>query len=148
MIISVTNMTKLYKIPIIKHVAKRINLLLGCDIPTTVTLGNNVDFIHNMVGGAIHQSSIIGDNVRIFQGVTIGIGRVYSEPDKKKCEGCIIEDGAVLCAGAKILCNEGRLVVGRKSVIAANAVLLNSTGPGEIWGGVPAKLIGHIEEGE
>lgn len=89
MIISATNMVKLYKIPIIKHIVKRVNLLLGCDIPTTTKIGENIQLIHNMVGGAIHPSTVIGDDVRIFQGVTVGIGRVYGGTDKNRCEGAL-----------------------------------------------------------
>ena len=55
---------------------------------------------------------------------------------------CIdIQDGAILCAGCAILCKD-RLIVGKGTVVAANAVLTCSTGENEIWAGVPAKCIG------
>lgn len=57
-------------------------------------------------------------------------------------EGCIVEDNAILCAGAKILFKDNEtIVIGKGSIVAANAVLMNSTGPNEVWGGIPAKLI-------
>lgn len=56
--------------------------------------------------------------------------------------GCEIMDDAILCAGAKILFNEKKLIVGKGSIIGANAVLTQSTGDYEIWAGIPAKKIG------
>lgn len=44
--------------------------------------------------------------------------------------------------GAKVLCKEGVLTVGKNTIIGANAVLLESTGDNEIWVGIPAKKIG------
>ena len=60
-------------------------------------------------------------------------------------EAIIIENDVLLSSGAKVLCSEGTLRVRKGSVIGANAVLLNSTGEGEIWAGIPAKLVGHRE---
>lgn len=51
-------------------------------------------------------------------------------------------DDAILCAGAKLLFGEETLVVGKGTIIGANAVLTQSTGEGEIWAGIPAKKIG------
>lgn len=53
----------------------------------------------------------------------------------------IISDGAILCAGAKILSKEDTLIVGKNTIIGANSVLLNSTGDNEVWVGIPAKRI-------
>lgn len=38
------------------------------------------------------------------------------------------------------------MIIGENAVVAANAVLLNSIGPGEIWGGVPARLLGYRDD--
>jgi len=82
------------------------------------------------------------DNVTIFQGVTIGKADVVK--NNPFMGHVIIKKGAILCAGAKILAKDDVVTeIGENSIISANAVLLNSTGPNEIWGGVPAKLIGH-----
>lgn len=45
-------------------------------------------------------------------------------------------------AGCKIIASKGELVVGKGTIIGANAVLLESTGENEIWAGVPAKKVG------
>ncbi len=66
-------------------------------------------------------------------------------PPHEPFAGFEIEDEALLCARATILSpGRERLVVGRGSVIGAGAVLRESTGPGEIWAGVPARRVGHV----
>lgn len=144
MILRVEKLVKMYKIPILGGVAKELNYLLGVDIPRCVTIGNNVHFPHNSFGTVIHDHTIIEDNVKIYQNVTLGRADVYkSKKDADpEFEGFLIKEGACICAGAKLICKKGTLVVGKNAVVAANAVLLNSIGDNEIWGGVPAKFIG------
>lgn len=113
---------------------------LGLEIPLQVIIGKNVIFEHWAQGSVIHENCIIEDNVRIFQGVSIGRANAYKSMSEKW--GILIKDGAVLCAGSKILCKKGILTVGKNTVIGANAVLLTSTGDNEIWAGIPAKKVG------
>lgn len=80
----------------------------------------------------------------IFHQVTWGRGYVYGFfPNSKQISNdrVILKEGCILCAGAKILNGEGTLVVGRNTIVGANAVLTQSKGDNELWGGVPAKLI-------
>lgn len=51
-------------------------------------------------------------------------------------------DDAIICAGAKLLFSDKTLIVGKGTVIGANAVLTQSTGDYEIWAGIPARKIG------
>ena len=145
---TVTRMVRLYRIPIIGLIAKQINVLLGADIPRCATIGTNVSFPHNSVGTVIHKNTVIEDDVQIYQNVTIGRSDVYKNDEgyDPECIKFHIGKGACVCAGAKIICAKGTLCIGNYSVIAANAVLLNSTGSGEIWAGVPAKLIGYRDD--
>lgn len=147
-LLTVNNMVALYPIPFIGGIAKRINFLLGVDIPRSVVIGKGVKFPHNSFGTAIHNNTILEDNVKVYQNVTIGRADVYKPREKSNpnFKGFHIKKGACICAGAKILCKEGTLVVGENTVIAANAVLLQSTGDNEIWAGVPAKLIGYRDD--
>ena len=81
----------------------------------------------------INTSAVIEDNVKIYQGVTIG----RQDPtDKDPNRRAIIKGGAILCAGAKILSGNSGIEVGENTIIGANAVLLTSTGSSEIWGGL------------
>src|SRR5690554_552845 len=46
--------------------------LFSCEIPATVVIGENVVFAHYGLGVTIHGRTEIGDNVKIYQNVTIG----------------------------------------------------------------------------
>ena len=116
--------------------------LLGVEIPPPVMVGENLELAHGGVGVVIHPNTIIGKRVKIYPGVTLGRADIYSSIEQSKFEGIIVEDDAILCPGAKILCKQGVLRVGRGSVVGANAVLLESTGDNEIWAGMPAKCVG------
>ena len=120
-----------------------MNYLLGVDIPRCVAIGKNVKFPHNSVGTVIHDKTVIEDNVKIYQNVTLGRADVYksSKDANIDFEGFHIKEGACICAGAKLICKNGSLVVGKNAVVGANAVLLNSIGDNEIWSGIPARLI-------
>lgn len=111
----------------------------GLDLPAKVQLGKNVRFPHNSIGTVIHPNSIIEDNVWIYQNVTIGRANVTDFSDDGELK-IVIKKGAILCAGAKILCKK-KIEVGENTIISANAVLLESTGDNEVWVGVPARRI-------
>lgn len=81
---------------------RKLSKFLGCYIGPNVKIGNNVIFVHNSIGTVIHSGTIIEDNVRIYQNVTLGQKDVYE--DEKDVQ-FIIKKGAILCAGAKILCS-------------------------------------------
>ena len=145
MLFKVEKLVKLYSYPFLGGVAKELNYMLGVDIPRCVKIGNNVHFPHNAVGVVIHDNTVIEDNVKIYQGVTFGRADIYSNKSSD-FEGFYVEQGACICAGAKIICKKGTLRIGKDAVVAANAVLLNSIGPGEIWGGIPAKFLGYRQD--
>lgn len=119
--------------------------ILGIEIPKQVIIGNNIILPH--LGGniVIHPKCIIGNNVSIFQGVTVG----RSDPWRKNSDSnskVIIEDDVLLCAGSKVIFGSEDIVIREGSILAANAVLTKSTGRGEIWGGIPAKKISMREK--
>lgn len=88
----------------------------------------------------VHEKTRFGKNVTLFQGVTIGRGNIWEEP-REDFGGFVIEDDVVLCAGAAIVGTKGTLTVGRGTVVGANAVLTQSTGPYEVWAGNPARKV-------
>ena len=119
--------------------------ILGVEIPRSVSIGKNFVLVHGGFGVVIHPKALIGNNVRIYPGVTIGRADIHLPADQSKFVGIEIGDEAILAPGVKILCREGVLKVGHGSVIGANAVLLESTGEGETWAGMPAKKVGMRE---
>jgi serine O-acetyltransferase len=128
--------------PIIGRLAYYALKLLGVEIPLSVPVGPEFELAHGGVGVVIHSKASIGARVKIYPGVTIGRADIYRPATESKFQGIIIEDDVILAPGAKILCKEGVLRVGRGAIVAANAVLLESAQDGEVWAGVPARRVG------
>ncbi len=138
------NKSRKTKSNFIKAVYRKIAKFLGCYVGKNVQMGENVQFIHNALGSVVHSDTVIEDGVRIYQNVTIGKADVLSKDSKVKF---VIRKNAVLCAGAKILCKSGEVLeIGENSIVAANAVVLNSVPANEIWAGVPARKIKNVGE--
>lgn len=128
--------------PVIGKLAYFLLKCLGVEIPLSVKIGNNFTLEHGGFGTVVHSKCIIGNNVRIYPGVTIGRSDIHLPSDQSAFEGILIEDDVIIASGAKVLCNKGILNVSRGSMIGANAVLLQSTAENEIWAGVPARQVG------
>lgn len=137
----VEKLIKLRKVFGLKKITRILLIILGIDLPNKVQLGKNIEFPHNSIGTVIHPNTIIKDNVKIYQNVTIGRADINKSFEESKMKRIIIEEGAILCAGAKILSKEEELIVGKNTIVAANAVLLQSTGDNEVWGGIPARKL-------
>ena len=134
--------------PIMGRLAYYTLKLLGAEIPRAVPIGQEFELAHGGFGVVIHSRSTIGDRVKIYPGVTLGRTDIYRPAAQSKFVGITVESDAILCPGAKILCKEGLLKVGRGTVVGANAVLLQSTGEWEIWAGAPARCVGKRESGQ
>ena len=117
--------------------------LLGAEVPLTVDFGAGCLLVHGGFGVVIHPDVSFGERVKIYPGVTLGRADVHLPASQSDFQGIRVEDDVVLGAGAKILCKRGVLTVGVRTVIGANAVLTQSTGPGEIWAGIPARKVGQ-----
>jgi len=120
--------------------------LLGIEIPLSVTIGPGFQLEHGGFGTVIHSRTVIGKDVKLYPGVTVGRADIYRPSHKSKFEGVEIGDSVVLCPGARVLAKDGILRVGEGTVIGANAVLLESTGDWEIWAGIPARKVGEREK--
>ena len=118
---------------------------LGVEIPLSVQIGQEFELAHGGVGVVVHPNTKIGDRVKIYPGVTIGRADIQYPIERSEFVGIEIGDNVILSPGSKVLCKQGILIVGRGSIVAANAVLLESTGEAEIWAGVPAKRVGTRE---
>ncbi len=133
------------RLPLIGPLAYYCLKALGMEIPRPVKIGEQLELAHGGFGVVIHPSTIIGNRVKIYPGVTLGRADIYRPASQSAFKGIVIEDDVILCPGAKILCKEGVLRVSHGSVIGANAVLLESTGEDEIWAGMPARCVGKRE---
>jgi len=97
----------------------------GIDIHPGATIGNSF-FIDHGTGIVIGETTIIGDNVKIYQGVTLGALSVNKNHAEVKRHPTI-EDNVIIYSGATIL--GGDTVIGRDSVIGGNVWLTNSVLP-------------------
>jgi serine O-acetyltransferase len=83
-------------------------------------------YIDHGTGIVIGETTVIGDNVKIYQGVTLGALFVTKNLSNKKRHPTI-GDNVVIYAGATIL--GGKTVVGHDSIIGGNAWLTKSVAP-------------------
>lgn len=97
----------------------------GIDIHPGAQIGERFCIDHG-TGVVIGGTSIIGEEVKIYQGVTLGALSVSKEMAAQKRHPTI-EDGVIIYAGATIL--GGDTIVGRDSIIGGNVWLTDSVPP-------------------
>jgi len=130
------------RLPLLGRLAYYVLKLLGAEIPRSVEIGEDFLLEHGGFGVVVHPHTLIGDRVKLYPGVTLGRADVHLPASASEFIRIVIEDDVLLAPGSKVLGKSGELRVARGTIVAANAVLLQSTGEGEIWAGVPAKCIG------
>ncbi|TDB64502.1 serine O-acetyltransferase EpsC [Arundinibacter roseus] len=99
--------------------------LTGIDIHPNAQIGHSF-FIDHGTGVVIGETTIIGNHVMIYQGVTLGATHVAKSLAAQKRHPTI-EDGVVIYANATIL--GGKTVIGHDSIIGGNAWLTKSIPP-------------------
>jgi len=121
------------------HMQSRISEVFAVDIHPAATIGKGV-FLDHGTGIVIGETTVVGDNVSILQGVTLGgTGKEGGDRHPK------IERGVLICAGAKIL---GNIRVGIGAKVGAGSVVLNEVAPHTTVVGVPAKTVGRPKMSE
>ena len=123
---------ELYKlsVPVIPRIiSEDAHSITGIDIHPGARIGKKF-FIDHGTGVVIGETTIIGDRVRIYQGVTLGAKSFPLDEKGNPIKGIdrhpIIEDDAIIYAGATIL---GRITIGARSVIGGNVWLTESVAP-------------------
>ncbi len=102
--------------------------LTGIDIHPGATIGKYF-FIDHGTGIVIGETTTIGDNVKVYQGVTLGaLSTRGGQQLRGKKRHPTIEDNVTIYAGASIL--GGNTVIGAGSVIGSNAFITSSIAPG------------------
>jgi len=97
----------------------------GIDIHPGAVIGNSFCIDHG-TGIVIGETTIIGDHVKIYQGVTLGALSVNKEDAEKKRHPTI-ENNVVIYAGATIL--GGETTIGHHSIIGGNVWITRSLPP-------------------
>lgn len=107
-------------------------LLTGIEIHPGARIGRRL-FIDHGMGVVIGETSIVGDDVTLYQGVTLGgTGKEHGKRHPT------IEDGVVVGSGAKIL---GNITVGKNCRIGAGSVVLRNVPNDSTVVGVPGHII-------
>jgi serine O-acetyltransferase len=97
----------------------------GIDIHPGAAIGDSF-FIDHGTGVVIGETTVIGDRVKLYQGVTLGALSVQKELANRRRHPTL-EDDVTVYAGATIL--GGETVIGRGSVIGGNVWLTSSVPP-------------------
>ena len=111
----------------------RMSETLSVDIHPAARIGKGImiDHAHAVVIG---ETAVVGDNVSLLHGVTLGgTGKEHGDRHPKVGEGVLIG------AGAKIL---GNIAVGACSRVASGSVVLADVPPCKTVAGVPARVVG------
>lgn len=102
----------------------------GIDIHPGATIGERFSIDHG-TGVVIGETAIIGDNVKIYQGVTLGAKSFeldeFGNPVKDVPRHPILEDDVIVYANATIL---GRVTIGKGAVIGGNIWVTSDVEPG------------------
>lgn len=115
----------LLKIPLIPRImTEHAHSLTGIDIHPGATIGKYF-FIDHGTGIVIGETTVIGDNVKVYQGVTLGaLSTKGGQKLKNKKRHPTIEDNVTIYSGASIL--GGETVIGAGAVIGGNAFITAS----------------------
>jgi serine O-acetyltransferase len=104
----------------------------GIDIHPGASIGPGF-FIDHGTGVVIGETAVIGNNVRIYQAVTLGARHFPTDDEGNVIKGDarhpIVEDDVVIYAGATIL---GRITIGRGSTIGGNVWLTKDVPPNSV----------------
>ncbi len=120
-----------------RWISQRAARKTGIEIHPGAQIGDGL-FIDHGVGVIIGETSIIGNNVTLYQGVTLGgTGKEHGKRHPT------IEDNVMISAGAKVL---GSFTVGRNSKIGAGSVVLEEVPPNCTVVGVPGRIVKRDNE--
>lgn len=119
------------EVPLIPRIICEIaHTVTGIDIHPGAVIGEGF-FIDHGTGVVIGETSVIGNNVRLYQGVTLGARSFPVDASGNPIKGIprhpILEDNVIIYANATIL---GRITIGKGSIIGGNVWVTDDIPPG------------------
>ena len=107
-------------------------MLTGVEIHPGATIGRRL-FIDHATGVVIGETAIVGSDVTIYQGVTLGgTGKGHGKRHPTVCDGVFIGNNANVL---------GNITVGENSRVGAGSVVLSDVPPNSTVVGVPAHIV-------
>ncbi|MBL8404719.1 MAG: serine O-acetyltransferase [Dechloromonas sp.] len=113
-------------------------MLTGIEIHPGATIGRRF-FIDHGMGVVIGETAVIGDDVTLYHGVTLG-GTSWNKGKRHPT----LENGVVIGAGAKVL---GPITVATGAKVGSNAVVTKEVPAGATAVGNPARILDNSEQG-
>ena len=122
-----------------RFISNFIRLLTSIEIHPAATIGHSF-FIDHGAGLVIGETSIIGNNVTMYQQTTLGglSPSINSNLQRNVKHHPTLNDNVIIGSDAQIL---GPVVIGKNSRIGANAVVLNDVPSDMTFVGIPARKI-------
>lgn len=114
-----------------RFISQFSRFLTGIEIHPGAKIGSRL-FIDHGMGVVIGETCEIGDNVTIFQGVTLG-----GTGKEKGKRHPTVKDNALIATGAKVL---GSIVIGENAKIGAGSVVLKNVPPNSTVVGIPGTV--------
>lgn len=128
----IANKLKKWKIPFIPRLISQLaRFFTGVEIHPGATIGEKF-FIDHGMGVVIGETTIIGDNVLVYQGVTLG-GTGKDQGKRHPTIG----DRVTIGAGAKVL---GNITIGSDSNIGAGSVVIDDVPEHSTVVGIPGRI--------
>jgi|SRR6185437_3549234 len=124
------------KLKLIARLTSHISrFLTGIEIHPGAVIGKNL-FIDHGMGVVIGETAIIGDNVTIYQGATLGSTGDPSSKGQKRHP--TLKNNVIIGAGAKLI---GNITIGDNSLVGANSVATHDVAANQTVVGIPAREI-------
>ena len=142
----IANFFAIAKFDLVARIISQLSrFFTGIEIHPKAKIGKNL-FIDHGMGVVIGETSEISDNVTIYHNVTLGgtSPSINTNEQRNSKRHPTLEENVVVGSGAQIL---GPVVIGRNSLIGANAVVTKDVPEKSIMAGNPAKKIGDATRG-
>ena len=142
----IANFFAIAKFDLIARIISQLSrFFTGIEIHPKAKIGKNL-FIDHGMGVVIGETSEISDNVTIYHNVTLGgiSPSINSNEQRNSKRHPTLKDNVVVGSGAQIL---GPVIIGKNSLIGANAVITKDVAEKSIMVGNPAKKIGDATQG-
>jgi len=128
-----------HHVPIVPRLISHFNrLFTGIEIHPGAKIGDGF-FIDHGMGVVIGETSEIGDNCHLYQGVTLG-----GTSTRREKRHPTLEDNVEVGAGAKLI---GAITIGENAQVGAGSVVVTNVPPNATIVGVPGHIVAYHDPG-